>query len=126
MATSKQITNSFQNSVKRGTPVTEAFQNVAKRWKTTPTRVANTVTKQGFVKAYKFRGFTYYWPTFETNNNANWTKQSQHEFVQWAINWAFANGWAKPDDFTGMNPFQIWSFLQPKFNAFFKPYKKTA
>ncbi len=125
MATTKQITTSFKNSVKRGTPVTEAFQTVAKRWKTTPTRVANVVTKQGFVKSYKFHGFTYYWPTFQTNNNANWTKQSQYQFVQWAINWAFANGWANPDDFTGMNPWQIWNFLQPKFNTFFKPYKKS-
>ncbi len=126
MATTKQITTSFKNSVRKGTPVTEAFQTIAKRWKTTPTRVANVVTKEGFCRAYKYRGFTYYWPTFETNNNANWTKHAQYEFVQWAMNWAFSNGWAKPSDFTGKNPWQIWCYLQPKFNTFFKPYKATA
>ena len=126
MATTKQIVNSFKNSVKKGTPASQAIFDVAKRWKTTPTRVSNVVTKEKLVTVKSFNGQKVYWANFApTGKNSKWSKEGEFWFVQWAINWAFANGWAKPEDFKGMTPRQTWFFLAPKFNKYFKTFKKA-
>lgn len=125
MTTNAQILKSFKTSVTKGTPAWQAVNTVAKRWKVTPTRVFNAVKKEGWITSKPFNGENVFWWNFESKKNAQWKKQSETWFIQNAIEFAFAQGWATPEDFKGFTPRQIFAFLTPKFNAYFGQFKKT-
>ncbi|MCK4873521.1 MAG: hypothetical protein KAS72_12415 [Phycisphaerales bacterium] len=125
MATTKQIVTSFKSAVNHGTPAYWAVQSVAKRWKTTPARVTNVLTKEKYCTAKSFNGHQVYWQNWAGKQNTKWAKESEYWFIQHAINWALTNGWATPEDFKGKTPRQIYAWLMPKFNKYFSTYKKT-
>lgn len=88
---------SFQSAIGRGTPMTHAVTNIAKRTGKTEHHVYQSLHKGGHIHRQKLNGQWLYWPTHGTKRSASIAKQSQVEVWQAFVEWAIAGGHVTPE-----------------------------
>ena len=70
---------SFQSAVDRGTPVSDAVSNIAKRQHMTEHSIYQSLFKAGHIQRQKFNGQWIHWPTQGTKRSASTARETQVE-----------------------------------------------
>lgn len=88
---------SFQSAINRGTPVSDAVSNIAKRQGRTENSIYLSLWKGGHIQRQKFNGQWVYWPTQGTKRSASTARETQVELWQSFVEWALASGHVTPE-----------------------------
>jgi len=95
--TNSPYAQSFNSSIKRGTPCHQAVWNISKRTNTPVNTVYQSLYKAGLVNRQKFNGQWLYWANEAVKTPAKNWKESQFNAWQWFVDWALANGFCTPE-----------------------------
>ena len=87
----------FRSAVSHGTPSWTAVQNIARRWKTTPGTVFQSLHQGGFVQRQQIAGGWIYWPDNGKQTSSKTTRSVQVNLWQQYVDWAIASGHFTPE-----------------------------